>query len=650
MRKTYGIFSSPFLGLILKLTEFYCLFFFCCRILFCYFNIPAGNHEAFGDYALAFFRGLRFDLIIISYTLMLPAVLLFCHQTFFRHNFTLFNVVKVYLWLVTAVVFFISCADIPYFSQFGSHISKSVFAWQLTPGYTVKLIFSNFFYWGFFLLFLAFYTAFIFFLKRIRAGYMKGLAVAGPSAGIKPYAQLLVLAALIFISARGRISAKSPMHEGMAIVSQNAFVNQIALNPSFTLIKSLSRKQGNTDYLKNIQKDLKINSAFFTQNYFPANGKLLTPVKALTPADSIKKLNVVVVLMESMSIAKMGYYHNKNLSPYLTQLAKESVFFDRFFSSGIHTFNGLFSSATGFPTIYTEQGLRQCTQQPFTTLANLLKPYGYQTYFCATHDPVFDNMEGFFTLNGFDRIISSNDFSSAESIGVTGIPDHKLYHKLVETVSAGGKDQPFVAYVMTGTDHGPWNIPKDIAFKPTGADAKENASLYADWAVEQFLNEAKKQSWYSNTVFVFLGDHGQIMNDVYDMPITYHHIPLIVHCPKHLAPAVNHHLGYQPDLIKTIASVLQVRYPNFSFGVNIFEENRPFVFFSADDKIGYVTTDDFFFYHLLNSNQKKAVKYNSMSPEDHYPLQKQRFDSLYQTTQSLYHSAQYYIHNNYFSF
>jgi phosphoglycerol transferase MdoB-like AlkP superfamily enzyme len=651
MRTTHRIFSlPPFFNLVLKLAAFYLLFFFCCRLLFCYFDVPATNHEPPGEYGRAFFMGLRFDLIITSYLLMLPALLLFFHQAFLKHSQWLIRGIKFYFWIVTALTFFIACADIPYFSQFGSHISKSVFAWRLTLGYTMALIFSDFFYWGFSLVFLLFFIVFIFFLNQSFKSYYKKLAVAEPQNLSRALISVIVLAALLFVFARGRLSAKSPMHEGMAIVGQNAFVNQVPLNANFTLIKSLSRKKETRLNLEAIGQDQEICSRFFKHNFFPQNGILSSPIQALTPPDSIKKLNVVVVLMESMSIAKMGYYGNKNLSPYLTQLAGESVFFDRFFSSGIHTFNGLFSSATGFPTIYTEQGLRQYTRQPFITLANLLKPYSYRSFFCATHDPVFDNMEGFFTLNGFDRVISSNDFKSSESMGVTGIPDHRLYAKLIEEINAGEKEKPFVAYVMTGTDHGPWTIPSGIDFKPTGADEKERASQYADWAVKQFMDEAKRQSWYKNTVFVFTGDHGQIVNDPYDMPITYHHVPLIIHCPQQLPPAVNHHLGYQPDLVKTLASLLNVRYQNFSFGVNIMEEQRPLVFFSADDKIGYVTEDDLFFYHLLGSDQKKLVKYTGRDERDYYSLHKQRADSLYGITRSLYNAAQYYIHNNYFSF
>jgi phosphoglycerol transferase MdoB-like AlkP superfamily enzyme len=641
---------SYFVGLILKLALFYSVLFFIVRLLFCYFNIPENNNEQFSDYLSAYIMGLRFDLIIISYVLMLPALILFLHQTFFKANKFLITAIKMYLGLITALILFIACANIPYFAQFGSHITTSVFAWRLTPGYTLKLIFSSIGYWGFFIVFLLLFVSYIKLSNIFFRIYLKNLDKMPTNSLLASIGRFLVLAFLIFAAARGRLSSKSPMHEGMAIVSQNVFVNQIALNPNFTLIKSISRKASKTDFLQNITTDLALCQKFYPQNQFPQNGKLSSVIASTTLFDSINKLNVVVVLMESFNMAKMGYYHNKNLSPYLTELAKESVFFDRFFSSGIHTFNGLFSSTTGFPSIYSEQGLRQYTKQPFITLANLLKPYGYESYFCATHDPVFDNMEGFFKLNGFNNIISSNDFSSDKSLGVTGIPDHLLYNKLVQKINEAPQGKPFVAYIMTGADHGPWAIPKDVDFKPSGADEKENASMYADWSVKQFIEEAKKSAWYKNTVFVFLGDHGQIMNDVYDMPINYHHIPFIVHCPKELKPEVNHNLGYQPDIVRTVSSLLKINYSNFSFGVNIFKEKRPFVFFSADDKIGYVTEDDHFFYHLLSTNQKNYVKYTTMDKTNYYQVNKAHADSLYKETKSLYNSAQYFINNNYFNF
>ncbi len=636
--------------LLLKTSFFYTLVFFILRLVFCFFNAPAENTDSVSAYLKAFWMGLRFDLLIVSFFTMLPALLLFVHQAFFKKHIWMARLSKWYLLLVTLFIFFIACADIPYFSQFGSHINKSVMVWRLSADYTLKLVFSSFYYWGFFLLFLLFYLACVYVLNRAFKSYSNSLQTEKARPLWKNLLLFLSVAFVLFALARGRLTSKSTMHEGMAIVGQNAFVNQIALNANFTLIKSLSRKESHQEDFKNIENDLKSCKAFYPNNFFPADGILKEDIKSSTPADSLRRLNVVVVLMESLNMSKLGFHGHKNLSPYLNALAKESVFFDRFFSSGIHTFNGLFSTASGFPSIYAEQGLRQYTKRPFPTLANLLKPYGYQSYFCTTHDAVFDNMEGFFKLNGFEKLISESDFSLSESIGVTGVPDHLLYAKLIERINTETKTDNFVAYVMTGTDHGPWHIPDNIPFQPTGSSFQENASLYADWAVKQFIEESKKQSWYKNTVFVFLGDHGQIMDDPYLMPITYHHIPCIVHCPAWLPPNTNHNLGYQPDVVRTVASLLKLNYPNFSFGENILEHSRPFVYFSADDKLGFVSDDDYFFYHSFSDNVKRFVKYQQLDQKDYYPEYKQRADSLYALTRSLYHSASYYLRNNYASY
>jgi hypothetical protein len=264
--------------------------------------------------------GLRFDLIIAAYLLLLPAFILFVLE-FFKENKKILLSIRVFLILVSAPALFIACADIPYFSQFGSHINKSVMVWSLSPGYALKLIFSSFYYWGFSLAFLVLFILYWMFIHKLFSNYSKNRQENKTSL-LKKILFFLVLAFILFAFARGRLASKSTMHEGMAIVSQNAFVNQIALNANFTLIKSLGRKELNKEYLKNIESDLKICSAFYEQNYFPKEGVLNKPIVSKTPLDSINKLNVIIVLMESLNMSKMGYYQHKNLSPYLTSIAK----------------------------------------------------------------------------------------------------------------------------------------------------------------------------------------------------------------------------------------------------------------------------------------------------------------------------------------
>src|SRR5262249_53523645 len=151
------------------------------------------------------------------------------------------------------------------------------------------------------------------------------------------------------------------------------------------------------------------------------------------PDSAFRPFNVVIVCMESMCLFKMGAYSGENLTPCLNSIIKESAYFDHFFSSGIHTFNGLFSTCTGYPGMLADQGLRRYTKQPFTTLGNLLLQKNYRTYLGVTHDPVFDNMQGFFTLNGYQTTLSSYDFPGSKVISATGVPDHELFDLFIKT-------------------------------------------------------------------------------------------------------------------------------------------------------------------------------------------------------------------------
>lgn len=366
-------------------------------------------------------------------------------------------------------------------------------------------------------------------------------------------------------------------------------------------------------------------------------------------SDSVKKYNVIVVLMESMSIAKMGYYNYPNLTPNLHALNKESVFCENFFSSGIHTFNGLFSTTTGYPSLYTEQALKLYTKTNFNGLGTLLKQQGYQTYFGTTHDAQFDNMEGFFRINNFDNIISQSTMPSNKVISALGVPDHVLFNEFITQINNNNSQKPFLGVLMTATDHGPWKIPTDITFKPTAKNEQQNCTQYADWAIGQFMATAKKQQWYNNTLFVFLGDHGFYLPNTYEMPLSYNHIPCIIHLPKLLTPDTITAPCYQPDVTATVMGIIGATYNNNSFGINILKQQHKYVVFSADDKIGCINNDGFFYYKIDGDNQTYLRKYKNLNPINYATQYTQKADSMQKAMMSIYETAQYFTHKNYYS-
>ena len=643
-------FASQIPAFIKFILKFYVLtfsFFFLYRLLFFIFNKPINISEVpYSTILSAFEIGILFDNTMFSYITFLPLLLLSISY-FIRNKLRiLYNIAYISYVIFIPIYLFICAADIPYYAQFGSHLNKTALMWSESPAFMLEMIFSNVSYWGFLIIFLMSLFLFYVISKKIYNSFTQHIKT---EIRFKlPYAVILflVIVGLTILGARGRTSSKQVLHEGLSIISTDPFINQIALNPNYTFWKSLLKSKNSNTYQvpKNINEDIA-----FTRNYLGISGSFEKNIdRQITPDTIAIKHNIIIVIMESTSVYKMGYYGGKNLTPNLHALNKEAVFCETFFSSGIHTFNGLFSTTTGFPSIYNEKGLRSYIKKPFNGLGTMLHNDGYDTYFYTTHDPHFDNMEGFYKLNGYEHFINEHDFNADEVLSNCGIPDHKLFDKLIETHSATTNRKPFLSVLMTGSDHGPWKIPTDIPYKPNGANEQENCTLYADWSIGQFIAKAKKQSWFNNTIFIFLGDHGLTTNNTYEMPLSFNHIPCIIYQPNLLKADTIKTPCYQADIPATVMGLLNLPYTNQTFGINVLKEKHPFVVFSADDKIGCVDANGYFYYKTLSNNESYLRSYKTLDQTNYVNQYKAKADSMNKNMMMIYESAHYLIRENYF--
>lgn len=631
--------------LLFKLYLLNVFLFFSVRLIFYIANGAADIKSVpFSEKLSAFITGAQFDICVLSWIASLPA-LIWCIAYFFRYSKA--YTIGFYLFIVLLLIYqFVACANIPYFHQFGNHLNRNAFLWNDNPAFAAGVIFGSFSYWGYFIV----YAFIAFILIKLAGNYFntfKQQQLSVPKQKL-PIAllTLLVVTGLVILGSRGRISRKSGIHEGISIVSSNNFINQVAINPNFTFWRSVFYTKKSKAYVvpQNIDEDIA-----FTRSYLGINEPYQPNIERLVPdsGTGIKKYNFVIVIMESMSVYKMGYYHGKNLTPQLNKLNKESVFFDHFFSSGIHTFNGLFSTSTGYPSIYAERSMRSYLKKRFDGLGPLLSDLGYETNYYTTHDPHFDNMQGFFKLNKFDNFISESDFAISQIESSLGVPDHVLLNRLIENTTNRTSTQPFVSVVMTASDHGPWIVPSDIPYKPDGATPQENCTLYADWAIGQFMEQAKKTSWYNNTVFIFLGDHGLSVSETYEMPLSYNHIPCIIHQPSLFKADTISAPCYQPDIPATVMGIIGAGYTNKTFGINILKEQHPYVVFSADDKIGCVDNAGFFYYKTLSNNETYLRKYKDLDLVNYKDQYKAKADSMDKNMTQIYEAANYFIRKDY---
>jgi hypothetical protein len=184
------------------------------------------------------------------------------------------------------------------------------------------------------------------------------------------------------------------------------------------------------------------------------------------------------------------------------------------------------------------------------------------------------DMLHFFSLN----------FYLGEVVNSFGVSDHFEMGYALNTINQKAKTgKPFMATILTVSNHPPYIIPD--FFKPKTKEKETQIVEYADWAIGDFLKKASREPWYKNTIFVIQADHGKLVGKSEgELPQSYNHIPLIIFGPG--VPQQQYAgLGMQVDVMPTLFGLMNLNYEYEGFGVDLLKQQRPMVFYSADNQI-----------------------------------------------------------------
>jgi phosphoglycerol transferase MdoB-like AlkP superfamily enzyme len=609
------------LSIILKIYLTVLPVFFIFRLILLFFQlerIDSVQHEFF-NILESFILGIRFDIVISSYILLLPALVLSLEFIFKKTYTWLNNFLFYWVFILFSLAFIVCAADIPYFNQFFSRFSITAFQWIDSPLWMLKLIFQEPRY--FIIIFPL--GILIFFFYRL----LKEITRLSTGEESYPHPSLriivsLIFLGLIFIGIRGRLQEKSPIKVGTAYFCDNAFLNQLGLNPVFTLMRSyfdsLDERNRTTPLMddklaiQNVRKYLKIDKPI---NNFEVSRQVLSD------STGEKRYNVILVIMESMSAAKMERHGNKkHLTPFLDSLSHHCYYFENIYTAGIHTFNGIFATLFSFPAVYHHNPMKESTMFRFNGIGHTLRKNGYSTTYFTTHDGQFDNVEGYLRANDFENIISLDDYPSGIAKTPRGVPDDFMFEFSMPVIDRlYEQKKPFFVTFITASDHKPYYLPD--YFKPKSQHIPDQMVEFADWSLKKLVTLASGKDWFDSTVFVFVADHGAAINVTYDIPINYHHTPLLIYAPGILKEARTFDcIGGQIDVFPTIMGILNQSYINNTLGIDLLSESRPFIFISHEDKLGVINRD----YFLIMENENGEALYRYREPgtknyKDEYP-------------------------------
>lgn len=619
------------------------------RILLLITELNRIGDSSIWELARALLMGLRFDIVISSYIISIPFVILSIFEILNKKFKLINNSIRFLLITSFILTFIVSAADIPYFNHFFMRFTTTAFQWIDSPSFVFKMIIQEPRYWLIIIPLIILFYAFI----RLNNKYFKDYTAN--QAKVKLHILLITTIfslGLIFIGIRGRIEMKSPIRIGTAYFSNNPFLNQLGLNPNFTLMRSYldAKKEENRNIelmdnelaIKNVQRYLSIQNP---NSEFP----ILRKVEF--DSEMQKDYNVVLIIMESMSAAKMSRHGNTdNLTPFLDSISKHSYYFENAYTSGIHTMNGIFSTLFSFPALFRQHPMKEASMLKYNGIYPTLRSNGYSTIYFTTHDGQFDNVEGFLKANDCERVVSKSDYPKNMIKTTLGVPDDYMFEFSIPILNElHEKGAPFFASFLTASDHGPYYLPE--YFTPKNKEIKKQIVEYADFSLQKFINLASKQKWFDNTLFVFVADHGAPLDNLYSMSLNYHHTPLIFYSPKNIKePKVFEKIAGQIDVFPTIMNLLKIPYYNNTLGIDLFKEEREYIYFYASGKYG-VLNDTWFL--IIDSEKNKSLfdyknkNLNNFATE--YPEIVEEMDnyakSKYQTFQFLKNNNKQYYKN-----
>ncbi len=283
------------------------------------------------------------------------------------------------------------------------------------------------------------------------------------------------------------------------------------------------------------------------------------------------KQNVILISVESLSGSFLGRFGNtEGLTPFLDELAEQSLFFTRHYATGTRTTRGLEAITLSVPPTPGRSLVKRPDNGSCYSLGKVFGDSGYDVKFVYGGHGFFDNMNAFFSGNGYG-IVDQGDFAEeeVEFANAWGVCDGDLYEKTIELADAEfAARKPFMFHVMTTSNHRPYTYPEGKVEIPSGT-GREGAVQYTDYALRGLIETVREKPWFANTVFVIVADHCASSAGKVGLPVEKYHIPLMVYAPGRIAAREVDALCSQIDIAPTLLGLLGLEYESHFFGNDV---------------------------------------------------------------------------------
>jgi phosphoglycerol transferase MdoB-like AlkP superfamily enzyme len=473
---------------------------------------------------------------------------------------------------------------------------------------------------------------------------------------------------LVILGLYGKISYY-PLRWSDAFYSTNSFASSIALNPVHYLVDTF-RAGNKKPYDEKIVRDHYDEVAGFL-GVAEQDRKPFNYTREVRPKKTTIPPNIVLVQLESFSYYKSGLYGSPlNTTPHFNELAKKGLFFNNYFAPHMGTARAVFTSLTGIPDVETHN---TSTRNPMIicqhTIVNSFKDYN-KFYFLGG-SASWGNIRGMLSNNIHHLSIYEEGSYQSPRTDVWGISDLALFEQANRVLKQ--KRDPFFAIIQTAGNHRPYTIPEDhhgfqilspdsATLEKNGFESAEefNAFRFIDHSIGLFMEMAKKENYFGNTIFVFFGDHGTTggRGDLTpkwetDLNLTGFHVPFLIYAPKLIPEGkVYAKLSGHPDILPTLAGLANNPYKNTTMGRDILDSQ-----FDAQ-RVAFTIThgtpleiglleDNYYFVMNDNGTHKRLNRRDVKNPREDvllkFPQQAAKMERL---LRGIHETSKYMLYHN----
>lgn len=491
----------------------------------------------------------------------------------------------------------------------------------------------------------------------IRRTAFRLLAAPGRSAGRSARRLALTTFAILYALAIYGKWSWYPLRWSDAFFSTEPFVAALALNPVLYFVDTLPNRESPATETLDLDRFREVAGLLDVETTDMTRPSLERSVAPTSPRGTTP--NLVVIHLESFSAYKTGAFGNPlGATPHFDALAREAYLFTNFFVPSGPTARAIFTMTTGTPDL---NPVRSASRNPKAVrqhmVLNALREH--DKFYFLGGSATWGNIRGLIAHNLDNLEIYEEGSYEASRGDVWGISDLQLFEAAHEVLRQ--QTRPFFAFIQTAGNHRPYTIPDDRrgfeladldseTLRANGFESLEalNGLRFLDHSLGRFLELARQEPYFSNTVFAFYGDHGgptPLPTPWNTLGLTTNHVPGVIFAPGLLAEGRRiDSVGSLVDLVPTSLSLMGVPYVNTTLGRDLLAERPPEEHFALiwDG----VITDRFL---LKIDPQGTAHLYEYRSEEaaldvaERFPEQRDRLRRLYGDLEAV---SRYLLYNN----